>query len=281
MNRRRGSIIAAGLIVLLAVTTAIAAARSPSAAGYRPVIAKPTTVPASPLAGKPFSVSYKVTRSDTGAPLVRGTMVCDPSIGGTVVKHVESFKAGIARLALVVPMAAADKQLKVRLTIRSGTLSTTRVTTFRVSGAETPAPTPTTPAPTPTTPATPTVPAPAGPAALTGQYCGFTGSGGGICFDVAGAGGTQYVANAKFQQTTNCEPSGRFRFTITFPGPVPITSDLKFTYLETSGELAGSKIDGVFDTAGNGKGSLWMKASFDYEGSHYSCTSLTDWTAKK
>jgi len=133
---------------------------------------------------------------------------------------------------------------------------------------------------TPTPPPPPPPPAPV-PQALTGKYCGFTNSGGGICFDVGASGSLQYVTNAKFEQTTDCDQDARFQLAITFSGQVPLNADLKFTYAVGSGELVGSSIQGTFDTNGNAAGSLVMKASFDYEGTHYTCQSTTDWSAKK
>ena len=44
----------------------------------KPVIGRPATVSAQPQAGKPFSVSFKVTQQGTGTPLTRGRMICDP-----------------------------------------------------------------------------------------------------------------------------------------------------------------------------------------------------------
>ncbi len=101
-----------------------------SSAVVRPVIGKAVTVPAQPMAGKRFAVSFRVTRSDTGALLTRGMMICDPSVAGKVVQHAESFKGGMARLVFVVPANA--KLLKVKLTIKAGGQSATKITTFRV-----------------------------------------------------------------------------------------------------------------------------------------------------
>jgi hypothetical protein len=143
--------------------------------------------------------------------------------------------------------------------------------------------TPTAPAPQPPAPPPPPPPPPpsppAPPIALLGKYCGFTDSGGGICFELGQASAIQYVTNANFEQTTDCEPDARFRLTITFGGRVPLTSSLTFSYLVGGGELADSRIDGSVDGQGNARGSLVMKASFDYEGAHYTCESTTNWTA--
>jgi hypothetical protein len=139
-----------------------------------------------------------------------------------------------------------------------------------------PAPPP--PPPLPPPPPEPPPPPPA-PQAQTGTYCGFTDSGGGICFELGGSGSSQYVTNGRFEQTTDCNPPSRFQNSITL-GSLVTLSDLKFTYAVTSGDLAGSVVSGTFDTAGNVKGSLVMKASFDYEGRHYTCESSTNWSAK-
>ena len=104
----------------------------------KPVIGKPTAAPALPRAGQRFAVSFKVTRSDTGAPLIRGRMVCDPSVAGQVLRHVESFKNGTARLSFVVPASATGKLLKVKVTIKTAGQSATSVATFRVRSAALP-----------------------------------------------------------------------------------------------------------------------------------------------
>lgn len=102
--------------------------------GARPVIGKPVATPAQPVAGKPFSVSFKVTRSDTGTPLVRGRMKGDPRIAGRLVQHTESFKGGAARVALVVPANAFGKTLQVTVSIKDGATTATRVASYRIQG---------------------------------------------------------------------------------------------------------------------------------------------------
>jgi hypothetical protein len=61
-------------------------------------------------------------------------MICDPSIKGKVIKHVESFRNGKARLAFTVPRTAQHQLLKVKLTIRLGDpgriLASTRTTSL-------------------------------------------------------------------------------------------------------------------------------------------------------
>jgi len=98
----------------------------------KPVISAPLAMPAKAVAGKRFTVTFRVTRSDNGKPLTAGTMVCDPSVAGKVIPHAESFKAGTARLSFVIPKTAKGKQLKVKVTIKAGTQSATKVATFHV-----------------------------------------------------------------------------------------------------------------------------------------------------
>lgn len=139
MIRVRKTLIGVSALALvgLAVTAVSATgARAP----YKPVVGAPVTVPSRAVAGKPFAISFKVTRSDTGTRLSRGTMICDPSVAGTVLRHAESFKVGTARLAFVVPASAQGRLLKVKVTIKAvGGTSATKVATFRVQEAARPA----------------------------------------------------------------------------------------------------------------------------------------------
>jgi hypothetical protein len=100
----------------------------------RPVLGKAILLPARPVAGQRFTFSLPVTRSDTGARLLTGKMVCDPSVAGKVIKHVESFKAGKARLSFVVPMTAKGKLLKVKLEITASGHTAGRTFTYAVRG---------------------------------------------------------------------------------------------------------------------------------------------------
>ncbi len=59
-------------------------------------------------------------------------MICDPSVAGKVISHTESFKAGIARLSFLVPKTAKGKLLKVKVTIKAGNQSATKIVAFRV-----------------------------------------------------------------------------------------------------------------------------------------------------
>jgi Calx-beta domain len=123
-----------GVVFAISLTLVPVAFNSNLKGGAKPVVAEPVAIPARPVVGKPFTVSFKVTRSDTGTPFLRGRMSGDPSIAGRVVQHTESFRGGTARVALVVPTNTAGKTLKVTVAIKDGTTSATRVATFRVQG---------------------------------------------------------------------------------------------------------------------------------------------------
>ena len=114
------------------LTTATPPTTTPAAPG-KPWIGSPATIPAKAVAGKRFTVSFPVTRTDNGKPLTTGTMVCDPSVQGKVIPHAESFKNGTAQLSFTIPKSAKGKLLKVKVAIKVGSLSTTKVATFHIN----------------------------------------------------------------------------------------------------------------------------------------------------
>jgi hypothetical protein len=97
-----------------------------------PVIHPSLTVPAKASAGRVFTVSFPVTSSVTGARLSSATMISNPSVRGTIIKHFEQFKNGDATVHFTIPATAKGKTLKVRLTIVLGGQSTTRLETFMI-----------------------------------------------------------------------------------------------------------------------------------------------------
>lgn len=125
--------LAAAVVALLTVVSGASGKET-----GRPVIGAPVTVPARPMAGKPFALRFRVTDSTTRKAVTSGTMICDPSVAGRVLAHTESFSAGTARLGFVVPTTAAGKTLKVKVTIVSGGRSSTRVSTFTVTSTAPP-----------------------------------------------------------------------------------------------------------------------------------------------
>jgi hypothetical protein len=124
-----------GAVVTPPVSTAAHELAAPLATSValEAVIARPIAVPKAPVAGKPFTVSFAVTRSDIGGPLTLGTIVLTPTINGVVVKHGEQFQKGIASLSLTVPKTARGKTLKVSLSVKVEGSTTTRAATFHVA----------------------------------------------------------------------------------------------------------------------------------------------------
>lgn len=117
--------------LVLKVNTPVAPS-VPQAAVVKPVFGKPAPVPALPIAGRRFAFTVAVKRSATGAPLTVGRMVAEPFVTGKVIRHVESFVGGKARLSLVVPKAANGKLLRVKITITTSGQTVTRVFSYRV-----------------------------------------------------------------------------------------------------------------------------------------------------
>ena len=132
---------------------------------------------------------------------------------------------------------------------------------------------------TTTTTTTTTAPPPARPVA--GRYCGFTGNGSGICFDVTAGG--QFWANGHFGVlNATCQP-GPTGFDITFDttGSAPIAADLSFNFTAVTGSAAGTAVTGTFDTSGHSSGHLHVADTFTYsDGTQYTCGLDTDWTAQ-
>ncbi len=104
----------------------------PAVVKPKPVFGKPLALPAQPVAGKRFTFTLAVKRSDTGAPLTAGRMVCSPTVAGKLLKHTESFKAGKARLSLLVPKTAKGTLLRVRIKIATVGQTATKVFTYKV-----------------------------------------------------------------------------------------------------------------------------------------------------
>lgn len=88
--------------------------------------------PAAPVAGKRFTVSFPITRSDDGAPLTSATIGCTTKVAGKVVPHTHTFANGTIRATLVVPKAAKGKQLKVVVKVTAENQAATKVFTFKV-----------------------------------------------------------------------------------------------------------------------------------------------------
>lgn len=136
IRRLAGCLALAGAAIMVVAQTADGNLRAPV---FKPVISKPVAVPATPVAGKRFSVSFAVRRSDTRAPLRSGKMICDPAVAGKVIPHAESFTGGTARLSFVIPATAEGQTLVVNLTIKAKGTSAHRVARFPIAPAPKPA----------------------------------------------------------------------------------------------------------------------------------------------
>jgi hypothetical protein len=108
-------------------------APAPKPAIVKPLIGAAVAMPRAAVAGKRMTVTFLVKRSDNGQPLTSGTMICDPSIAGKMLPHSESFRAGKARMSFLVPKTAKGKLLRVKVTIKAGTQSATRIAALRVT----------------------------------------------------------------------------------------------------------------------------------------------------
>ena len=99
----------------------------------KPVLGMPTTSPLAPVAGKPFTLTLPVTRSDTGSKLGIGTMTSDLRVGAQSLAHTQSFKNGTAAVHISVPVGAKGKVLTVRVAIVANGQSVTRLASFHVA----------------------------------------------------------------------------------------------------------------------------------------------------
>ena len=104
-----------------------------AAAAIVPAIGNPLAVPSRPRAGKLLSLSFPVTRSDTGAALTGGTLAVQTTIAGKPVTGTSSLSGGAAHVNTLVPKTAKGKVLRVKLTVTLGTKTTSRVVSFVVA----------------------------------------------------------------------------------------------------------------------------------------------------
>jgi hypothetical protein len=85
----------------------------------RLVVKRVTTVPATPKAGKPFTVSLVAARSDSGATIQAGTVTCKGTIAfKPVVARVHRVSAGRAVCTYQIPKTATGKTLRVNISLQ-------------------------------------------------------------------------------------------------------------------------------------------------------------------
>jgi hypothetical protein len=89
-------------------------------------------VPARPVAGKQFTVSTAVTRSDTRSLARSGSVTCTASVGQATIRAQGRFASGRARCVLTVPRTAGGKMLRGTVTVRVEGASVRRLYSFRV-----------------------------------------------------------------------------------------------------------------------------------------------------
>lgn len=130
----------------------------PAASSVKLRVLAPTATPQQAVAGKRFSVSFPVYLERSSLvwvadaldpsgghtetimllePVYAGTMACAPTVGGRVLVHTESLRAGAARLVFAVPKTAKAKLLTVTVKISTReitgeTLTARRAVSFRV-----------------------------------------------------------------------------------------------------------------------------------------------------
>jgi hypothetical protein len=98
----------------------------------KPVFGKALPSPLAPAAGRRFTFTLPITRSDTGKPLNIATIVGKPFLAGKVIKHSTSFDHGKAHLSLLLPRNAKNKLLKLKITISAAGQTATRTFIYKV-----------------------------------------------------------------------------------------------------------------------------------------------------
>jgi hypothetical protein len=121
---------------VLCAAGALAIAAPAESARVRPVIGKPVLVPAHPLSGKRFSVSFRVTRSDTHAPIADAIVTSRPKLDGHVMRHTDTFSDGRARVSLLVPAYSAGKTLRIKVIVQTPGWSAIRNVAFEIRRGE-------------------------------------------------------------------------------------------------------------------------------------------------
>ena len=83
-----------------------------------------SATPARPRAGRPFTVSLAVRRSDTNRPISSGNVSCRVLLGGKPLRARGSVAGGAARCSVAVPSSAAGSRLRGTISVRAGGQST-------------------------------------------------------------------------------------------------------------------------------------------------------------
>jgi hypothetical protein len=84
------------------------------------VATDPVAKPSRPRAGRPFTVSLPVTRSDTGRAITNGVVTCRVLAAGVKLPATGRVSGGSAQCAFTVPRAAKGKVLRGTISVRTG-----------------------------------------------------------------------------------------------------------------------------------------------------------------
>jgi hypothetical protein len=101
-----------------------------STAVIGPALGTPLAVPAHPTHGKLFSISFPVTRTDTGAALDGGTLTTTTTIGGKAVSKNASLASGTAHVAVQIPAKAKGKTLVMKVTVTANGKTAAKTVSF-------------------------------------------------------------------------------------------------------------------------------------------------------
>jgi hypothetical protein len=143
-------------------------------------------------------------------------------------------------------------------------------------------PNPTPPPTTTATTTTATTTTTAGMTPQTGQYCGFTNNGGGLCFNI---NGPPYVfTNLTWSLTFDahdCDPPSDGSVNYTTFGSAAVQTDGSFDFYLASGNAAGSDIKGVLDSTGGASGTMHIQTVFVESSGNITCQLNATWTAAR
>ncbi len=84
------------------------------------IAGKAKGAPVRPVAGRQFTITVPVTRSDTGRTITSGSAKCSVRVAGKSVSASGRVSAGTGRCAFVVPASASGKQVTGTIVVRSG-----------------------------------------------------------------------------------------------------------------------------------------------------------------
>lgn len=99
-------------------------------ASFRLLAARAVGMPARPRAGRPFTISLPVSRSDTKRGITSGAATCNVTADGAKVRASGRVRAGRGQCSLVVPQDASA--IRGSMTVRSGGKSVTAKFAFKV-----------------------------------------------------------------------------------------------------------------------------------------------------